>query len=221
MNRALIVKRCRELGLDPHTVARHASVDPFFFVDSDGRRADDGLPLGVVRFLSRFLDVPIDVLVDMPARPTVQPGDDVELEVAFGIAGNLCRDDIAQVFNWTLDRVERALAALEMRLRPTGRRLHHLGWHHYSVEPARAVLPAEVCQQLMNRMPCAQVVRRDAAEVLRLVIDGWTDKRVWDRQGVRLSVAGLVGKGLLVDEGAALAVSADVRFSLRLDEQVD
>lgn len=219
MNRALIEERCRELGLDPHTVARHASVDPFFLVDTDGRRAEDGLPLGVLRFLSRFLDIGLDELVDAPRRPTEQPGDDVRLEAAFAMVGKLCRDDIAQVFNWTLDRVERALAALETRLRPTGHRLHHIGWHRYSIEAARSVLTAQERARLEGRTPCHKFLRAEDAEVLRLVIAGRTDKRIWDRPGVRLSVERLVIQGLLVDHGAELAVSPALRFSLRLDEE--
>lgn len=63
-----------------------------------------------------------------------------------------------------------------------------------------------------------QVPASRRREVLRLVIAGWTDRTVWNRPGVRLSVEGLVGKGLLDDAGSDLVVSADVRFSLRLDE---
>lgn len=52
-----------------------------------------------------------------------EPNDDVRLEAALATGGEMCRDDIAYVFAWPLDRVDRALAALAARLRRSGRML--------------------------------------------------------------------------------------------------
>lgn len=218
MNRKLITERCKQLGLDPHTVARQVCVDPFFLVDTDSRRADDGLPLSVLRHLSRLLDLSLDELVDAPTQPVEEPGDDIRLEAAFGLVNTLCRDDIAQAFGWTPGRVERALAVLEVRLRSTGRRLHHTEWHRYSLGPNKPVLSTGERAQLQDGRRCGGYLWREEAEVLRLVISGWTEKRTWNRPQGQISLTMLLVSGLLDDKGAYVATSDDVRFSLRLDE---
>jgi len=48
---------------------------------------------------------------------------------------------------------------------------------------------------------------------------GWVDKRSWANPGAKVVVDRLLSAGLLVDKGAVLGESAEVRFSLRLDER--
>ncbi len=114
MNRRLIEERCRHLGIDLHELARQATVDPFVLVDPEGRRAEDAIPLSVLRAISRVLDIDLDTLVDTgPTAGPRFPDDDARIEAALEYAGPMCRDDMARLFGWTIGRVEQALAALE------------------------------------------------------------------------------------------------------------
>lgn len=225
MNQDLLRERCEQLGIDAHSAARHVTVDPFFLIDTTSRRNDDGLPLTVLRLLSRLLDVSIDDLIaETPAGPPEETGDDLRLEAAFMVGtqhliGNpLCRDDIAQTFGWTLDRVERALGALDLRLRGTGQRLHQVGWHCYNLGPNNSLLSTEERQRLNRRYRCGRGLTLQEAEVLRMVIGGWTAKQAWERPSRQADVHNLTSAGLLVDAHGHVNVPDDVRFSLRLDE---
>jgi chromosome segregation and condensation protein ScpB len=84
-----------------------------------------------------ILDVDLAELVETRAYgPDDEDGgfsaDDVRVEAALvEFEEGLSRDGLAEAFGWPLERVERALALLEERLRPTSRRLRPIGWHRY------------------------------------------------------------------------------------------
>lgn len=219
MNRGLIAERCKQLGLDPHALARRASVDPFFLVDPLGLRAAAGLPVGLLQFLSRTLGLEFDEILTGPHRELEDLGDDLRLEAAFGVAGTLGRDDIAHTFGWTLDRAERALGALEARLRPTGTRLYHVGANRYRLGPALSALSRHDQQRIRRRQCHRWGLGTEDAGVLRLIIGGWADKRHWTHPDSRLVIERLEGAGLIGDRGDRYVESAEVRFSLRLDEK--
>lgn len=104
-----------------------------------GSDADDRIPLGVLRRLCLILDVDLTELVETrPSRPDDEvgdaSGDEVRVEAALAeFDEGLSRDSLAEALGWPLERVVRALAAIEERLRPTGRRLRPIGWHRYAV----------------------------------------------------------------------------------------
>lgn len=218
MNAGAIAERCRQLGLDAHALARQASVDPFFLIDRLGHRGAAGLPIGLLKFLSRALGLGIDEMLASPAYDHDHLGDDVRVEAVLGVAGSLSRDDVAHVFGWKLDRAERALAGLEARLRPTGTRLLHAGPNAYRLGPALSVLSRHDQQRARRRESYRAKLEPDDAAVLRSITRGWVDKRHWDDPTVRVIVDRLTDAGLISDAGDHFSVPAEVAFSLRLHE---
>lgn len=216
MNGDLIDERCRKSGFDPHELARDLHVDPFFLVGGTGVRALDGLPLGVARVLSARLGFSVDDLVESP-RPPAETDDDVRLEAALGTAGEMCRDDIAYVFGWPLERVDRALAALAARLRRSGRTLTNERWHTYRVRANTSLLAADEQQRLSKAGPCGKRLDFAMADVLKAVIDGWTDRTAYAEAPAALRR--LRDAGIVTFDGGQVALVEDVRFSLRLGKE--
>lgn len=216
MNRERITARCRELGLDPHTLARQASVDPFFLVDRLGLRAAADLPVSLLAFLSRALGLHVEEILYGRSPDLDQVGDDLRVEAALHTADTLSRDDIAHVFGWTLDRTERALGGLETRLRHTGTRLHHADGHRYWLGPARSVLSTHDLARIRQRERGRDSIAVDEAQVLHLIMAGWVDKRIWAETAAQDVVDRLLAAGLLVDSGGTLGEPWDVRYSLGL-----
>ena len=127
--------------------------------------------------------------------------------------------DIAHVFGWTLNRAERALGALEARLRVTGTRLYHAEGHRYRLGPALSALSAHDQARVRRRQNTCDKLGLNDANILHLIMGGWVDKRSWANPAAKVVVDRLLSAGLLVDKGAVLGESAEVRFSLRLDER--
>lgn len=147
MNRALIAARCAAGGLSIHEAAKKAWVDPALLWDDAGRDGDDRIPVGVLRQLCRILDVDLTELAESrgpggDAEDAAEgPPDDVRVEAALAeFDEGLSRDSLAEAFGWPLERVERALAVLDERLGPSGRRLRPVGWHRYALGPHLGVL---------------------------------------------------------------------------------
>jgi len=115
------------------------------------------------------------------AAPTSQaPGDhdgviadDVRVEAALAeFADGTTRDALAEAFGWTLARVERSLAALEVRLRPTGRRLRQFGWQRYTLGPNLSILSTVERTQLI-RSTGPQNLDQDEADTLYQILQGF------------------------------------------------
>ena len=219
MNHKLIAERCRAGGLSIHEAAIRAGIDPYpLYSLPESPQEDDRIPFGVLKRLSQLLDVDVEDLVDPPDARCVAQDDDVRVEagLAFFPAG-VTRDDLARCFNWPLDRVERAIAALEARLRPSGRRLKRIGWHRYALGANLAILSPEE----RGRLSRAQPGHHDPSDhrlatVLRYIVAGW------DRSGtykdVLETLRDLQDRHLIEQRSGRLVPSPDVVFSLRLND---
>ena len=216
MNRELIDERCRAGGLSIHKLAQQAWIDPYILWNEPDEPGNDRIPLGTLRTLSRLLDLDLEELVGSPTTPPDTPDDDIRIEAALAEhPGSFSRDDLAGALEWTLERVDRALNALEERLKPTGRRLRKIGWHRYTLGPNLAILTAPERARLA-RTTTNRLAPKDY-ETLYQILYGWT------RQAFRLddetaSLGTLATHGLIESDRGPLELTADVAFSLRLDD---
>lgn len=220
MNRDLIAQRCRAGGLGIHELAMQVWVDPVFMWEDPGSYGDDRIPLGVLRRLSRLLDVELGDLVEEPAPPPEDDGeavpDDVRVEAALAkVVEGVTRDALAQVFGWPLLRVERALATLEARLRPSGRRLRQIGWHRYALGPNLAILSPEE-QAYLARATAPKAVDQQEADALYQIVCGFTPLPR-SGPGEATALNSLEARGLIRRKPGFYDLSDDVAFSLRLD----
>jgi hypothetical protein len=72
----------------------------------------------------------------VPVAPALCPETTYVSRRIAGLPAGVTRDDLARRFVWPLERVERAIAVLELRLRPSGRRLRRIiRWHRYAPRP--------------------------------------------------------------------------------------
>ncbi len=218
MNRELIAERCRAGGLSIHEAAQQAWVDPVLMWFDLDDAADDRIPLGTLRVLSRVLDIDWDELVHKRVDPPDAVGDDLIVEAALAeFPDGLSRDDLAAL-GWSLGRVERALLALEQRLVPTGRRLRLIGWHRYALGPNLAILSAAERARLVRSAAHGRLLPYEVIEALYQIVSGWDRITMFGRGVDRAAVESLIDHGLLEPERVYLKLTADVVFSLRLDE---
>ncbi len=216
MNRQLIAERCRAGGLSIHKLAQQACIDPYVMWNDLAEPGDDRIPLGTLRTLSGLLDVTLDELVTGPTTPPQTSGDDIRVEAALAEPpGSFTRDDLAGALEWTLERVDRALNALDVRLQPTGLRLRVIGWHHYTLGPNLAILAAPERARL-TRTSTNRLARKEL-QTLYHISYGW-DRIAAFRIDQRASIEPLITHGLIETDGGCLHLTADVIFSLRLDE---
>ncbi len=219
MNRDLIAQRCLAGGLSIHQAARRAGLDPLPIFDlPQNRHADGRIPLAVLKNLSDLLDIDLNDLLDEPPPTCVEPRDDIRIEAAIAASPTgLSRDDLAKCLDWPLQRVETAIAALEIRLRPSGRRLKRIGWHRYTLGPNLSVLTAEQHAHLA-RVIAAQrdQIDRPAATILRQIIEGW--RRPSCHQDTPNTIRELLQQRLIDERLDRYEPSNDVSFSLRLHE---
>lgn len=222
MNRELIATRCEAGGLSIHAAAMKAWVDPVVLWMDPGSGADDRIPLGVLRRLCVILDVDLTELVETRgARPADEDGDvsadDVRVEAALAeFDEGLSRDVLAEAFGWPLERVERALAALAERLRPTGRRLRPMGWHRYALGPNLAVLTTEERSALARRS--AQLLTQEEVGALLQIAEGFGSGSLFKEEVGAAALKSLLRQGLVERKRGEYFLSADVAFSLALDD---
>ncbi len=219
MNNKLIAERCHAAGLNVHEAARRVHIDPFPFHDvAENRHEDDRVPFGVLRTLSQLLDIDVADLVEVPVATCVEPGDDVRVEAAFAaFPTGVTRDELARCFAWSLERVERAIAALEVRLRPSGRRLRRTGWHRYALGPNLSILSPEEQIDLTRAVGRQrEPLDHQWALVLHQITEGWSQPRFYNEAAE--TVGDLLDKHLIERRNGDLEPSPDVIFSLCLDE---
>jgi hypothetical protein len=222
MNRELIAARCEAGGLSIHAAAMKAWVDPVVLWEDPGSEADDRIPLGVLRRLCSILDVDLTELVETRGEgPDDEDGDvfadDVRVEAALAeFDDGLSRDGLAKAFGWPLERVERALASLENRLRPTGRRLRPIGWHCYALGPNLDVLTTEERSALARSS--VQFLTQEEAGALFQIAEGFGSASLFKAEPGAGAVKSLLRQGLIERKRGQYFVSADVAFSLALDD---
>jgi hypothetical protein len=222
MNRGLIEERCRAGGLSVHQAAIDACVDHMFIWEEAGDFGDDRIPLGVLRRLSRIIDADLNELTQtrhMPPTPGDNDGDiadDVRVEAALAeFADGTTRDALAEAFRWTLARVERALAALEVRLRPTGRRLRHVGWQRYTLGPNLSILTTIERTQLIRSTGPPNL---DQDEALYQILQGFGTVGYHKHGPGQTAIPSLERRRLVVRERSHYQATADVAFSLCLQD---
>ena len=223
MNRDLIAARCAAGGLSVHQAAMKAWVDPMLLWEDPGLEADDRIPLGVLRRLCRILDVDLTELSESRGpQGNVEDAegelpDDVRVEAALAeFSDGLARDRLAEAFGWPLDRMERALAALEERLRPTGRRLRPVGWHRYALGPHLGVLTDE--ERCHLGRSTLDGLSQDEAEALFQVARGFASVGLFSTGPAAQAVRSLQRHGLIERNRGSFVLSLDVAFSLGLDD---
>lgn len=193
--------------------------DPIFSLP-DSPQEDGRIPFGVLRMLSQLLDIDLEDLVDRPPdAPCVEQGDDNRVEAALAsFPAGVARDDLARCFDWPLERVERAIARLEVRLRPSGRRLKQIGWHRYTLGPNLAILSRGERGRLSRAVAreYERIDNRLTATVLRYIIGGWDGSGTYNATPEALR--DLEDRHLIEQRGGRLEPTPDVVFSLRLDD---
>lgn len=207
----------RDLIAEPGP-SRAAAIDPApFLISQDKHCNDDRIPFGVLRRISRLLDIALSDLVEAPEEPTVvEPGDETRVEAALATnPAGLTRDHLARCFDWPLERVDRSIAMLEYRLRPTGRRVKRLGWHRYVLGPNLAILNPQERSHLARAITEGRgPIDHSTAMTLRHIAQGWWPATIT----APLIVRELLQKRLIERRDGQFRLSADVIFSLRLDE---
>jgi len=223
MNRDLIAARCAAGGLSIHEAAMEAWIDPIMLWEDPGLEADDRIPVGVLRRLCRILDVDLTELSESQSPrgdaedDEVGPPDDVRVEAALAeFPDGLSRVRLAEAFGWPLDRMERALAALEQRLRPTGRRLRPVGWHRYALGSHLGVLTPEERSHL--RRSTSDGLDHDEAAALFQIVRGFSSVGLFSTGPGAQAVRSLLRQGLIERHSGWFVLSADVVFSLGLDD---
>jgi transcriptional regulator with XRE-family HTH domain len=229
MNVNLITERRIAAGLTIRQLAHELAIE-----SADLRRLEDGfvrdsectwLSVATLSRICAALDLDLSDLLagDQPA-PSAAAADDIKLEAALAEHGGvLTRDDLALALGWPLARLERALLALEQRLRPTGQRLRRVGWNSYTLRPSLNALSDTQRRELHQAHSGRAALNPKVAFILLGVInaggrESWLHRLpAADRNGVEL----LIRQGLIERVGREhLAPTADVIYSLHLEPLV-
>ncbi len=237
LNGALVHARRVAAGLTVLALADHGGVhaDVIWAIEEGNDRQLDQLPVVTIVTLAQSLDLrPSELFADQDAVPTRPAPDDVAIEAALLQHGaTVTCEQLALAFGWPLARLERALAALHQRPRPTGARLHPVGTTRYVIVPNRHALTAPQWIQLGHARSEQAPFTVDAATVLYHLIslhEGAPPRRVrrqssapntwrtdaWDTadEGLRQ----LREQALLDGDDPRFSASRDVRYSLGLDD---
>lgn len=229
MNVNLITERRIAAGLTIRQLAHQLGIEA-----ADLRRLEDGfvrdpectwLSVATLSRICTGLDLDLSDLLagDRPA-PSEGAADDIKLEaVLVDHGGVLTRDDLALALGWPLTRLERALLALERRLRPTGQRLRRVGWNSYTLRPSLNAL-SDTQRRELHRAHSGRTALKPAVAFILLGVINAGGRESWlhrfpaaDRNGVEL----LLRQGLIERTGREhLAPTADVVYSLHLEPLV-
>jgi len=106
---------------------------------------------------------------------------------------------------------------LEVRLRPSGRRLRQIGWHRYTLGPNLAILTTAERTQLV-RSTGAENLDQDEANTFYLVLRGYGAVGSITRGLGEAATESLERQGLVARRRGHYELSADVAFSLRLTD---
>jgi transcriptional regulator with XRE-family HTH domain len=215
----LIRERRLALGLSQPALAKRVARSPTVISLLERGENHQRLTLDLVAALASALGLQTVDLFRPPASGALATEDDVKVEAALATTGKgLSTTDLAKGFDWGIDRVHAALAALRDRLAPTGVNLHqHAGkWY---LRPRVPVLSRPEQQRIEGSRVARDRLSRYDAEVLAAVVGGAADGRwVVDASNARkVALAHLLRLGYIEPAEAGLAATAGVRFSLGLD----
>ena len=226
MNAELITQRRIAAGLTIRQLAQQIGIEPAVVVELERGRVWEGertsLSVASLWRVCAALDLTMSELLgeDPPVSNDPPTGDDITVEAALVEHGGvLTRDDLALALGWSLDRLERALLALERRLQPTGQRLRRVGWNSYALHPRLGALGAAQRRDLHRAHAGRLALGPAVAFILLGVVNGsgiraeeWLYRLPQaDRNGIEL----LIRQGLIeLDDRDRLMPSADVIYSL-------
>jgi transcriptional regulator with XRE-family HTH domain len=226
MNGRLIRERRAAAGLTVRQLADQLGVDARTLADLERSSGHDAraVTVGLLRRICQALDLEPAEVIDLPTTGPLEPADDRKVEAALiEHGGVLTRDDLAAALSWTLARLERALLALEHRLKPTGLRLRQVGWNSYALGPNLGVLTGEERRRLHRTHSGRVGLTESVAFILLGVVTGYQSQD-WllrlpadDRRGIEL----LARQGLIEPSSRQRWVetwepTADVLYSLCL-----
>jgi len=195
-------------------------------ISSDLARALEGgatsraaaLPLAVLVRLAHTLRLaPAALFTASAPDPVAASADDRAIEAALLAHGDtITTDSVADTLGWPLGRLEHALRALDRRLQATGARLCRTGWHRYRIQPNRRPLPTETWQRLDHAHQEQRGLTAATATRLCLLVRGIPlASDAWEGDG---GLRQLRQQQLIEGEQPPFRLSADVRYSLLLDE---
>jgi hypothetical protein len=189
-------------------------------VATEPRRSE--LSLRNVCDLAYVLGVdPADLLVRPKVQRDPEP-DDVRVEAALAEAGRLVgREELADLFGWSLRRTLDALHRLDERLSTTGQRLHRL--HGASTVRVRegALSESEIRRLAQRRIAKFGLTVREA-RLLRDVLEKRTGIK-WERDASfpdRCASGSLMKQGLIERVDNRFVASEDARYSLGLTDKL-
>lgn len=217
-----LIRRARlARNLSQRIVARNAQLLPAQLLKLERSGRCEQLTLGALFRLADALCVEPASLLEHSHEARIPKADDVAVEAALASVGRATnRDDIAWALGWDLERVNRALRALEERLQMTGQRLGavKIGW--YSLAPADDVLPHQARANLQRAAITEFGLPLRHARLLRKLANGEPIKPNqvrgrWDRLTNPVSV--LVSAGLADFDGREVRLTEATAFSLCVD----
>lgn len=221
-----VLRRARVArNLSQRALARDVNLRLGQLVAMEKSGHSDRLTLGALYKLADSLCVePASLLTQQTAVREPAP-DDVAVEALLATVGKATnRDDIAWALGWDLERVNRALLALEQRLRASGQRLRRAKFGWFCLAAADDVLGVDQALNITRVTFSEHGITRDHARVLYRLAQGTRLSRTHTgRPSARrtrnsnptgdLLRAGMLGIG---EDGVFL--TPEVAFSLCLDE---
>lgn len=225
LNTGLIVRRRIELGLSVRTFAKQLGVTGAVVRNLEAGSNHTELTIGLLARLATTLAVDITDLLHDSSDADRRAGNGSNTETAaasraarlgvvlhtVGVLYPLTA--LCEVFGWTLDELDTALADLEHALRPAGLRLHQ---QHRSVQIVRRVAAADqhVLQSAMRKHINRDGLNLSEARLLKRILDGNMPKEPSNAERVALGV--LTNAGLLtaVNE-MAFRLAPEVQYGMQ------
>lgn len=177
-----------------------------------------------VRALVKLADavcVDPSTLLVRSEEPVDPEPDDVKVEALLAQAGKAVnRDDIAWSLEWTLDRTNDALKALERRLAPTGQRLRAAKFGWYAVGASQDVLSDDETARSTRVTMTEYGLHRAHAKLLSRLANGRKVGSIHTSQryefGKKNPIADLILARMVVPVEDQIVLSEDVAFSLNI-----
>lgn len=219
-------RRRAELGLTVRGLAKHLKVTGAVVTRLESGDNHPDLPLGLLVRLAEVLAVDLPTLL-VQSRPACDAVPDADQD-ARTVGAALVADGtlvplgaLAEAFDWTLQRTEAAIEALEARLPDVGMRVHRLRDQVAVVRAVEPISRAALGQLTRKHLHRTAISLSEARIVFRLA-SGTPPRDPGNSERVAIGV--LANAGLLEPDPAGAAemrLSEDVRFSLLLDEAPD
>jgi transcriptional regulator with XRE-family HTH domain len=207
-------------GLSTRRMGRAVGVSASTIRGLESGANHEQLPLILVARLAEALEVtPQELFARARDEPAMAGDDDRVVEAALqSRSGVTASYDLATCLGWTLERVVRALDALDQRLEGTGTRLHRNSWQQRAIRPATDLLSDDQQQALHRLGPSERGLTQGTARVLLAAARGELDDR-WLKtasNGERVALQSLLKQRLVLAVAGhpQLVLSPDAVFGL-------